>query len=103
MPKACGACEHAPYMLCRCSVAQWEAATGGVPTRRVRIHARRGRRGLELRQVAAFLAAELGLASVAPQRGWEALRAIGWTIQRQDIHGVPAPRQGGDVRRTDSV
>ena len=33
-------------------------------------------------KVAAFLAAELGLASVAPQRGWEALRAIGWTIQR---------------------
>jgi len=37
-------------------------------------------------KVAAFLAAELGLASVAPQRGWEALRAIGWTIQR------PRPR-----------
>ncbi len=33
-------------------------------------------------KVAAFLAVELGLASVAPQRGWEALRAIGWTIQR---------------------
>lgn len=37
-------------------------------------------------KVAAFLAAELGLASVAPQRGWEALRAIGWTIQK------PRPR-----------
>ena len=38
------------------------------------------------KKVAAFMAAELGLASVAEQRGWEALRAIGWTIQR------PRPR-----------
>ena len=38
------------------------------------------------RKVAAVMAAELGLASVAEQRGWEALRAIGWTIQR------PRPR-----------
>ena len=34
------------------------------------------------RKVAAVIAGELGLASVAEQRGWEALRAIGWTIQR---------------------
>jgi transposase len=33
------------------------------------------------KKVAAFMAAELGRA-VAEQRGWEALRAIGWTIQR---------------------
>jgi transposase len=32
------------------------------------------------RKVAAFMAAKLGRA-VAEQRGWEALRAIGWTIQ----------------------
>lgn len=32
------------------------------------------------RKVAAVMAAELGR-SVAEQRGWEALRAIGWTIQ----------------------
>lgn len=38
------------------------------------------------RKVAAVMAAELGLASVAEQRGWEALRAIGWSIQR------PRPR-----------
>ena len=38
------------------------------------------------RKVAAVMAAELGLAKVAEQRGWEALRAIGWTIQR------PRPR-----------
>ena len=38
------------------------------------------------RKVAAVMAAELGLAKVAEQRGWEALGAIGWTIQR------PRPR-----------
>jgi transposase len=32
------------------------------------------------RKVAAFMAAELGR-RVSEQRGWEALRAIGWTIQ----------------------
>ena len=37
------------------------------------------------RKVAAFMAAELGR-QVAEQRGWEALRAIGWSIQR------PRPR-----------
>ena len=47
-------------------------------------------------KVAAWLVAELGLAHVAPQRGWEALRAIGWTLQR------PRPRHAraatGDER-----
>ena len=38
------------------------------------------------RKVAAVIAGALGLARVAEQRGWEALRAIGWTIQR------PRPR-----------
>jgi transposase len=38
------------------------------------------------RKVAAVIAAELGLTSVAEQRGWEALRTIGWTIQK------PRPR-----------
>lgn len=33
------------------------------------------------KKVALFMAAELGR-RVAEQRGWEALRAIGWTIQR---------------------
>lgn len=33
------------------------------------------------RKVANFMAEELGLASVAPQRGWEALKAVGWSIQ----------------------
>lgn len=34
------------------------------------------------RKVADWMAAELGLISVAPQRGWEALKAIGWSIQK---------------------
>ena len=38
------------------------------------------------KKVAAVIATELGLERVAQQRGWEALRAIGWTIQR------PRPR-----------
>jgi transposase len=38
------------------------------------------------RKVAAVMAAELGLATVAVQRGWEALQAIGWSIQK------PRPR-----------
>lgn len=33
------------------------------------------------RKVAEFMAGRLGLAQVASQRGWEALRAIGWSIQ----------------------
>ena len=38
------------------------------------------------KKVAAVIATELGLERVAEQRGWEALRALGWTIQR------PRPR-----------
>jgi transposase len=38
------------------------------------------------RKVAAVMAVELGLATVAVQRGWEALQAIGWSIQK------PRPR-----------
>jgi len=41
------------------------------------------------RKVAAVIAATLGLAKVAEQRGWEALKAIGWTIQR------PRPQHAG--------
>lgn len=37
-------------------------------------------------KVAAFMARELGLVSVYPQRAWEALQAIGWSIQ------APRPR-----------
>ena len=37
-------------------------------------------------KVAAWMACELGLTRVAPQRGWEALKAIGWSVQK------PRPR-----------
>src|SRR3712207_6602029 len=37
-------------------------------------------------KVAAWLAAHLGLAKVHPQRGWEALKRIGWSVQ------APRPR-----------
>ena len=33
------------------------------------------------RKAADWMAAELGLKLVAPRRGWEALKAIGWSIQ----------------------
>lgn len=32
-------------------------------------------------KVACWMAQQLGLAKLAPQRGWEALQAIGWSIQ----------------------
>ena len=32
-------------------------------------------------KVATWMAGELGLERLAPQRGWEALQAIGWSIQ----------------------
>src|SRR3954467_4809248 len=38
------------------------------------------------RKVAAWMAGELGRAAVLPQRGWEALKAIGWSVQK------PRPR-----------
>ena len=38
------------------------------------------------RKVAAWMAGELGLTEVLPQRGWEALKAIGWSVQE------PRPR-----------
>ena len=37
-------------------------------------------------KVARWMADELGLEKLAPQRGWEALKAIGWSIQK------PRPR-----------
>src|SRR5918912_3055111 len=37
-------------------------------------------------KVAAWMAAELGLARLAPQRGWDALKALGWSVQ------TPRPR-----------
>ena len=42
------------------------------------------------KKVAVVIAATLGLARVAEQRGWEALRAIGWTIRRPRPRHAPA-------------
>src|SRR3954453_6600474 len=44
------------------------------------------------RKAAAWMAEELGLAAVAVQRGWEALRAVGWSVQ--------APRPEHPARAT---
>jgi transposase len=41
-------------------------------------------------KVAAFMAAELGVEKVAEQRGWEALGAIEWTLQRPRPRNVRA-------------
>src|SRR4051795_8384211 len=43
------------------------------------------------RKVAALIAGELGLAAVLPQRGWEALKAINWSVQ------TPRPRHPGSA------
>src|SRR3954468_11336621 len=49
------------------------------------------------RKVAAWMASELGLAAVFPQRGWEALKAIGWSVQkprpRHPAAATPAERE----------
>src|SRR3954451_5784398 len=42
-------------------------------------------------KVAAWMACELGLTRVAPQRGWEALKAIGGSVQN------PRPRHPGSA------
>ena len=44
------------------------------------------------REAATWMAGELGLGSVAVQRGWEALRAVGWSVQ--------APRPEHPARAT---
>ena len=48
------------------------------------------------RKVSAFLAEQLGLEAVAPQRGWEALRAIGWSLQK------PRPRNPKAASETEA-
>ena len=48
-------------------------------------------------KVAAWMASELGLTQVAPQRGWEALKAIGWSVQK------PRPRHPQAATPEDKV
>jgi hypothetical protein len=45
------------------------------------------------RKVAAWMAGELGLAAVFPQRGWEALKAIGWSVRSPAPATLPRPRR----------
>ena len=49
------------------------------------------------RKVAVWMAGELGLKALAPQRGWEALKAIGWSIQsprpRHPASATPEQRE----------
>jgi transposase len=54
------------------------------------------------KKVAAVMAAELGLASVAEQRGWEALRAIEWALQRPRPRHVRAatPEEQATFKKT---
>jgi hypothetical protein len=47
-------------------------------------------------KVAAWMASELGLAQVAPQRGWEALKAIGWSVIGWSVQ-KPRPRHPASV------
>jgi transposase len=48
-------------------------------------------------KVAAWMASELGLTQVAPQRGWEALKAIGWSVQK------PRPRHPASATPEDKA
>src|SRR3974377_444149 len=43
-------------------------------------------------KVAHWMARELGLAKVRAQRGWEALKAIGWSLQSPRRNHPPAAR-----------
>src|ERR687893_2145009 len=59
------------------------------------------------RKVAAWMARRLGLAEVHPQRGWEALKRIGWSLQaprpRHARAATPEQRaafRGGSRRRS---
>ena len=55
-------------------------------------------------KVAAWMARHLGLAKVHPQRGWEALKRIGWSIQaprpRHPRAATPAQREALRKSRT---
>src|SRR5918995_2076990 len=48
-------------------------------------------------KVAAWMAAELELTRVAPQRGWEALKAMGWSVQK------PRPRHPASATPADKA
>ena len=50
------------------------------------------------RKVAAWMASERGLAAVFPQRGWEALKAINWSVQKpRPRHPAAATPEEGET------
>jgi transposase len=54
-------------------------------------------------KVAAWMAGELGLGALAPQRGWEALKAIGWSIQSpRPRHPAAATPEEGEAFKKSS-
>lgn len=44
-------------------------------------------------KVAHWMAQELGLEKLSPQRGWEALKALGWSVQKPRPHNPKAASQ----------
>ena len=52
------------------------------------------------RKVAAWMARRLGLAKAHPQRGWEALKRIGWSIQAPRPRNPRAAFKRGSARRS---
>jgi hypothetical protein len=52
------------------------------------------------RKVAAWMAGELGVKSVAPQRGWEALKAIGWSIQKPKNPKSASPEEAAAFKKS---
>ncbi len=52
-------------------------------------------------KVAAFLARELGVEKIAVQRGWEALKAVGWSIQapRPKNPKAATPKEAADFKK----
>jgi transposase len=53
-------------------------------------------------KVATWMAVQLGLEKLAPQRGWEALQAIGWSIQspRSQHPNSAAPEQEAAFKKS---
>src|SRR3954465_14132419 len=50
------------------------------------------------RKVGQWLAGELGLETVSAQRGWEALRRIGWSIQKPHVKAA-TPEQEAEFKK----
>src|SRR5215207_3400995 len=83
------------------TIADVAAVTSFVPRWIEQLLARYNAKGPEalgdLRRRNGGVASELGLAEVLPQRGWEALKAIGWSVQkprpRHPVSATPEERE----------